>query len=457
MSIVLTVLKILPFVLVSITSFSQEAVTSFRFPEKTIGVEAKIGYSNIYDMTHLTENQHKITVNKISGDVKLNSDLKLKSAQFSFLVTDLEAYSSLRNCHMQQALSLKYSLTGNSEDDQYPKQDKCNAEEPPQLVANKNAELYPEIKFQFIESDTEAISSVVFDQNEFFADDVKMQVTIHGISKEIKIPVSIHMQKDNEIKLQSKFLLNLNDFEVVINSFFGFKVSNLVEINIDTVLTSTPPALTNITNSDSIHLNEKSSPCISDYHQNSTKQPHQINSFNMRILKNFLKNKDVAGGWNFLNYLGDPYAEMAWKVIVGGRTFTGLSTFSLIRTHWIHTTGLANYEKLFQQVAYQHFSQYVEILESGYFPDSDQILLSYIRALELSGIGRDSTFDVIWQNSVLQKLISWQDIVDLQKERIVLDSKVCKISENSAKQLLIIPDFLLFFPESVFISIKGLF
>ncbi len=197
--------------------------------------------------------------------------------------------------------------------------------------------------------------------------------------------------------------------------------------------------------------------CLTDFHQNTKKIRHTLTPFDMRVIHGILKKGEVSNGWNYLAYSGDGYALMARNVVKNSTTFVGKTSHALIRSHWIHTTGLENYETLFAQVALQHFIQYVEILDTGFWPDSDQILLSYIRALQMSGIDGVTAFDVTWQNTFLEPIMSWQEFVKLPEDRIVFDSKICKKSGGLESHVFILADFLLVLPESLFLKFKSLF
>lgn len=197
--------------------------------------------------------------------------------------------------------------------------------------------------------------------------------------------------------------------------------------------------------------------CVSDYHVATKKVPHHISANQMKTLKTFLAEERIAEGWNYLAFLGDDYGEMAKFVVGGSAGFTGALSYGLIRSHWSLTEGLNAYESSFKKVAVKHFGQYLEILQTGYWPDSDQILLSYITALKSQNLGESTAFDVVWQSSVLESLSSWQELVNLRKERSIYDSNICSKLDDSNNSLTVIGDFLVVLPQSVYLSVRSLF
>lgn len=197
--------------------------------------------------------------------------------------------------------------------------------------------------------------------------------------------------------------------------------------------------------------------CNSDYRIATKRVPHGINRHQLATLKTFLTSENIAGGWNYLYFLGDSYASMARDVIGGSHTFIGGASYAVIRSHWTVSKDFNSYENKFHRVAVQHFRQYLEVLESGYWPDSDQIMLSYISALRMEGMDGDSAFDVVWQSSILQHLMTWQGFVNLREDRSLYRSNICHQTDEPRATLILVGDFLLVLPQVAFLSILNLF
>lgn len=189
--------------------------------------------------------------------------------------------------------------------------------------------------------------------------------------------------------------------------------------------------------------------CNDNYLVPATYVPHSLTSEDFYNLHFFVNVGNPEAGWRYLSNHGDGYAKMALQVV---QTRFRPSTFlkhSLIRTHWIHTTGIKDFKEKFKGVAIQHLKQYIEILETGYWPDSDQILLSYIEALRKYNLSASTAFDINWQYSLLEPMLTWQKAVELTENRIVDPTRICVKHPSFKSNLTIIGDFLLMIPEGL--------
>lgn len=177
--------------------------------------------------------------------------------------------------------------------------------------------------------------------------------------------------------------------------------------------------------------------CLTDYRVHQKAKPHFLSETQLESLGSMARLRNPGEGWRLLGEWGDPYAALAHQVVSGSAGMANQFYRRLIRSHWIHSVGREGYDRHFQPVAAQHFRQYVEILRAGHWPDSDQILLSYLTAVTDHGLPEVTVFDAAWVRSGYGRFKSWQDLNRLDEERTVRDSKVClRIPESLARDII---------------------
>lgn len=122
-------------------------------------------------------------------------------------------------------------------------------------------------------------------------------------------------------------------------------------------------------------------------------------------------------GWKKLAQFGDHYADDAYDVISHPRRFPGAFFYNLIQSNWINSAGIEAYHRSFKSFAIQHFRQYVTVLSMGYWPDAQQICLSYRKAAEDHKVPVSVVMDGLLTESGLNQLVSWQNIIGLESNR----------------------------------------
>lgn len=178
--------------------------------------------------------------------------------------------------------------------------------------------------------------------------------------------------------------------------------------------------------------------------------PEEINSLESLAQSEATESTEMqAKGMKLLGQRGDSYAAMAEKVLQSDSTFPYALLRKFIRTHWINTVGEDEMNKKFNLVAKQHFKQYVEMIRTGFFPDSDQILNSYLDAARLNGLPDIVVFDAVWAASKNNNTITWEQLNNLPPARIVSPSKVCFNIDQNQADAIIREDFKLFNNSSV--------
>lgn len=58
------------------------------------------------------------------------------------------------------------------------------------------------------------------------------KMTIHGVTKKIKLPVLIHMNSNGDMELQSTFKIELEDYKIKIPKIMFVKIAEVADVNI---------------------------------------------------------------------------------------------------------------------------------------------------------------------------------------------------------------------------------
>jgi hypothetical protein len=165
--------------------------------------------------------------------------------------------------------------------------------------------------------------------------------------------------------------------------------------------------------------------CMVSFTEAHAQVPHGLTAEQMATLKAYLLADDTAGGWEYLATFGDKYASISAQVISDDPKYKDEIFHKMVRNHWLNTVGKARTDAFFQLVAHQHLRQYVEIMETGYWPDSDQILMSYITATRTYDLDDFVVFDEVWVKSGLDAILKWETLLGMKSNRIVKSSYVC--------------------------------
>ena len=198
--------------------------------------------------------------------------------------------------------------------------------------------------------------------------------------------------------------------------------------------------------------------CIDNYNFRQRNLPHNISIEKLKTLQHLAESGNPAEGWRQLGLMGDAYASIAAKVLSPKPTFPNSFYKKLILIHWFNVNAPEVVQKNFWLVARQHFRQYIKILHSGYWPDSDQILMSYLFAIRSQGLPDATVFDAVWDASGLNNVQSWQVLNHLEEERTVFPSRACyEIGRSEAREILTkdfiyVPFKFINFAESAFQS-----
>lgn len=62
------------------------------------------------------------------------------------------------------------------------------------------------------------------------------KLTIHGVTKEVKIPGTVEMKSDNKIEMKSKFIVKLEDYKIKIPQIVWQNIAEEVEVTLEFVM-----------------------------------------------------------------------------------------------------------------------------------------------------------------------------------------------------------------------------
>lgn len=202
-------------------------------------------------------------------------------------------------------------------------------------------------------------------------------------------------------------------------------------------------------------------PCIPDFRYQQRHEAHHLRPWQIRLLREVAmrsysegdptvlgpgldrRREIVAEGWRLLSGWGDSYAARAEQVVAESRLDEASVFHRIVRDHWLNSVGEDRTRDFFTSVARTHFKQYLEIImETGNWPDSDQILNSYLTATRLFRLPDIVAFDSAWRDSGVNRLISWQRILHLDRSRIVKHSVACTDTDSLRALAVIFHDFI---------------
>lgn len=207
--------------------------------ENNVGIKFQIGY---------TAGVHTGSASDASGALLINTDGTLKSANFSVPIAAMTTGNSSRDCHMREALGIKY------EGSAFPAEHVCNsANELPSSGPNSVA--FPTIDFDFIgfklnpgeQAPTKfevGVPVVVNVQGKFRMHGVTRDMTTGANTEFFQLKVTKLSNETGAMRVQSKFDLSLKNHAVVVKPFkFGLltiSVSDKATVDLDLLVVPKP-------------------------------------------------------------------------------------------------------------------------------------------------------------------------------------------------------------------------
>jgi polyisoprenoid-binding protein YceI len=164
---------------------------------------------------------HTGVATSATGELDIDpTSLTISGGQIAFPIADLESGNKERNCHMQEALGIDYAKSD------YPKSHICAAADvlPP---SGPNSVAFPEISFQFRSIANGKVTGTF---------------SMHGVEKDLTVPVTVNALNGGNLRVQSTFQVHLPDFSVVVKKVLVVTVADDATVTVD--LTLQPKAST---------------------------------------------------------------------------------------------------------------------------------------------------------------------------------------------------------------------
>ena len=118
----------------------------------------------------------------------------------------------------------------------------------------------------------------------------------------------------------------------------------------------------------------------------------------IKELRGYINRKDTYGGWRYLANSGDRYADNA-AGIVGKANLDGFDLWvkKAVENLWDDTVGQEVRLEKFDDVALQHFKQYVDLIDdkNGRLPNTSEIEKSYYKAVTINGVSSSAAIDLV--------------------------------------------------------------
>lgn len=178
--------------------------------------------------------------------------------------------------------------------------------------------------------------------------------------------------------------------------------------------------------------------CLNNFLSNERWSPHALSAKDLRRALNLSERHGVSDGWAYLAQFGDTYAGLASIVTREKKgTEDSASPDRLVHRHWQTVVGAAQEDRYFYAVARRHFRQYLSILETGTWPDSNQILLSYLSAVRSFQLPDELVFDAAWLSSKYSGMLDWRAFNILSPDRWASSERVClNITQQKADHII---------------------
>ncbi len=191
----------------SSAAFSAQAAT--YIPTNTGGITG-LSFSIAY-----TAGVHQGIANDVKGELEIDPvRLEISGGEIRFPIEALNSGNAKRDCHILESVGLDYRQSN------YPNEHVClpNNTMP---TSGPNSVVYPEIKFLFRGLNAGNITGVF---------------SMHGVDREIIVPVTVSDAGGGKLRVTSKFSLSLQAFDVTVKKFLFVTVVDELKVDVDLVL-----------------------------------------------------------------------------------------------------------------------------------------------------------------------------------------------------------------------------
>lgn len=164
--------------------------------------------------------------------------------------------------------------------------------------------------------------------------------------------------------------------------------------------------------------------------------PNTIPPSTVQTARDLWSQSRYAEAWNILAQAGDRYADNAAGVLGLNQDAADKFFQTLVRHHFENTVGVDAYNQLFDDVARDHLGNYLDILDSGFMPTTQDIVNSYEESLSLNGLDKSAAFDGAWAKALDPADSSWGTFLGMDSSRITTSDTTNNLSREQALNLL---------------------
>ena len=164
--------------------------------------------------------------------------------------------------------------------------------------------------------------------------------------------------------------------------------------------------------------------------------PSYIPQSAIQEARDHLSQGRVMEAWNVLAQAGDRYADNA-AAVLGRNSDAADRVFELlVKSTWENTVGKDAYDSKFPAVARQHLSNYLDILQSGRMPTTQDIITSYESAARGNDLPPEVAIDGIWSKAADILGSSWGVALGLEPSRITTSNATNNLTPDEARGLI---------------------
>jgi polyisoprenoid-binding protein YceI len=182
-----------------------------------VPVQADSAKSGLTFAIKYTAGVHEGITSVAKGEIEIDpTKLEITSGAISFPLSSLDSGNTKRNCHTFESLGVDYTHSV------YPKDHICgDANTLPATGPDSIA--FPTITFTF-----HSVATTAGSVNGIFS--------MHGVEKELTVPLTITALEGGKLEVKSSFLVHLPDFGVVVKKFLFVTCADDASVGVDLIL-----------------------------------------------------------------------------------------------------------------------------------------------------------------------------------------------------------------------------
>lgn len=191
------------------------AAAPAAFAARYVPILSADGKSGLAFAIDYTAGVHEGVAKVATGEIDIDpGTLAIEGGEISFPVAALDSGNAKRNCHILESLGLDYTRSV------YPKDHVCGGENrlPSEGV---DSVAFREMGFRFLSYKDGAVTGTF---------------SLHGVRRDLTIPVSISREANGDLRLKAPFTLHLPDYGVVVKKFLFVTVAEDARVTVELLL-----------------------------------------------------------------------------------------------------------------------------------------------------------------------------------------------------------------------------